>query len=112
MAKKTLDKKGVQHLAKLATLDVSSKEVEKYQQDLGETLKYVENLQELDTESIEPTSHVADTKNVSFADGDNNDRGLTTIEALKNAKVTAKPGQASKSGYFTTKRILGKSSEE
>jgi len=103
MVNKLLDEKGIQHLAKLASLEVSKEEVSKYQDQLGETLEYVKNLQELNTDGVEPTSHVADTKNVYFADGAKNDRGLTQGEALSNAK---KP----KSGYFTTKRILDKSS--
>jgi len=105
MGKKTLDRAQIEHLAKLSALDLADSEKDKIGGQLSDTLEYVKNLQELDTDGVEPTSHVADTKNVSFADGAKNDRGLTTDEALKNAK-------ASKNGYFITKRILDKRAEE
>lgn len=98
---KKLSTKQVRHLAKLASLDISDKETVRYQAQLGETLEYVKNLQKLDTKTVEPTSHTAETKNVYFADGDKNDRGLTNAEATRLA------GQK-KNGYFKTKRILDK----
>ena len=98
-SKKVLSKKGAEHLAKLSALELSEEELEKYQDQLGETIDYVKNLDELDTKDVKPTSHTVEVENVSFEDGAQNTRDLSQEEALKNAK-------ASRDGFFTTKRVL------
>lgn len=101
MAQKTIDKKQLKHLAKLSSLSLAMAEEEKIGDQLSDTLEYVRNLQGLDTDNVKPTSHVVDSKNVVFADGSKNDRGLTVDEATRQA------GQK-KNGYFVTKRVLEK----
>lgn len=49
----------VLHIAKLARLRLEDEEVTSLQADLEKILSYVEKLQELDTEGIPPTAHVA-----------------------------------------------------
>ena len=44
----------VKHIAKLARLRISDLEIEKYSKDLNQILAYVEQLQELDTQGVEP----------------------------------------------------------
>jgi len=44
----------VKHIAKLARLSLSDLEIEKYSKDLNQILAYVEQLQELDTQDVEP----------------------------------------------------------
>jgi aspartyl-tRNA(Asn)/glutamyl-tRNA(Gln) amidotransferase subunit C len=44
----------VKHIAKLARLSLSDLEIEKYSKDLNQILAYVEQLQELDTQGVEP----------------------------------------------------------
>lgn len=44
----------VKHIAKLARLSLSDQEIEKYSKDLNQILAYVEQLQELDTQGVEP----------------------------------------------------------
>ena len=48
-----INKEEVQHIAKLARLDLSEQEIKKYQEQLGNILNYVEKLQKVDTEGIE-----------------------------------------------------------
>ncbi len=50
--KKMISKKEVKHIAKLARLDLSEQEIEKYQKQLGSILNYVEKLQEVNTDGI------------------------------------------------------------
>lgn len=53
----------VEHIAKLAKLSLSEDEKNAYTKQLSEILDYVEKLNELDTEEIEPLSHVMDVTN-------------------------------------------------
>jgi len=71
-----LSKDEILHLAKLAKLNLTDKEIEKYQAQLGETIEYVKNLDELNTEKALPTNSVVDLKNITFSDGDKNERNL------------------------------------
>jgi aspartyl-tRNA(Asn)/glutamyl-tRNA(Gln) amidotransferase subunit C len=54
----------VQHLAQLSSLQLSATETDDLQKDLGNILKYVEQLGELDTAGVEPTYQVTDLENV------------------------------------------------
>jgi aspartyl-tRNA(Asn)/glutamyl-tRNA(Gln) amidotransferase subunit C len=98
-SKKTLTKKDILHMADLAKLTLSDEEIDKYLSQLEETISYVENLDELDTKNVTPTSHSVQLENVYFADGEENTKGFTQQEALKNA--------TNKNGFFYVKRIMG-----
>ena len=54
----------VRHIAKLARLELKDDEVEKYAKELSAILKYIEELQTVDTEGVEPTAQVTGQKNV------------------------------------------------
>lgn len=73
----------VKHVANLARLAVTDDEVKKFQQNLDAIITYAEQLNEIDTENIEPTSHVLDMKNVMREDVPS--KGLPREEVLKNA---------------------------
>lgn len=68
MAKSKLTKSEVKHIAKLANLKLSEKEVKKFSSQLSETLDYVDILNKLDTKGIEPTSQVTGLENVTRDD--------------------------------------------
>jgi aspartyl-tRNA(Asn)/glutamyl-tRNA(Gln) amidotransferase subunit C len=51
------------HVAKLARLDLSDEEITNLAADMGEVLTYVGKLAELDTETVQPTASIVDTKN-------------------------------------------------
>jgi len=59
-----LSDEDVRHIAKLARLKVSDAEVKKFAKELSSILQYVEMLNELDTEKIEPTAQVTGLTNV------------------------------------------------
>ncbi|WP_449621743.1 Asp-tRNA(Asn)/Glu-tRNA(Gln) amidotransferase subunit GatC [Robertmurraya sp. Marseille-Q9965] len=73
----------VKHVANLARLAVSEEEVQKFTQQLDKIITFAEQLNELDTENVEPTSHVLDMKNVMREDVPA--KGLPREEVLKNA---------------------------
>jgi len=99
MKKSILSKKDILHLAKLSKLELSEKEVEKYLHQLEETIEYVNNLNELKTDSVIPTSQTTHLINVKFQDGAENKRKLNIGDVFKNAKTK-------KNNYFIVKRIL------
>lgn len=73
----------VKHVANLARLAVSEEEVQKFTKQLDAIITYAEQLNELDTENVEPTSHVLDMKNVMRED--KAAEGLPQEEVLRNA---------------------------
>ena len=59
-----LTKKDVEHVARLARLALSEEEKERYTQQLGQILTYIEKMSALDTTNVAPTSHVLPLSNV------------------------------------------------
>jgi aspartyl-tRNA(Asn)/glutamyl-tRNA(Gln) amidotransferase subunit C len=59
-----LSKKDVEHVARLARLALSEEEKERYTQQLGQILTYIEKMSALDTTNVTPTSHVLPLSNV------------------------------------------------
>ncbi len=75
--------KDVEHIAKLAKLEFSEAEKEKFTHQFNDILKYMEQLNSVDTTDVEPLSQVIELKNV-FRD-DVVKPSISTEEALKNA---------------------------
>jgi len=86
MKKKSLTKKEIVHLAKLAGLSLTDSQIEKYKTQLEETISYIENLNELETKNVNPTSHTTFSTNVYFNDGEKNERALDLPAIFQNAK--------------------------
>jgi len=78
----------VEHIANLARLKLSDKEITKYQQQLSSILDYITMLQELDTSSIPPTSSVLPTQCPLREDEPG--KSLSPSELLKDAPDQAK----------------------
>ena len=60
--------KDVEHVAKLARLELTDEEINKYSKQLGDILKYVEQMNEVDTTGIEPMPHAIPVYNVMRED--------------------------------------------
>ena len=58
----------VQHVARLARLDLDKEEARKMQDQLGDILGYIGLLGELDLRDVPPTSHVMEMANVMRED--------------------------------------------
>ncbi len=52
-----ISKEEVKHIAKLARLGLTEKEIEKFQKELSSILDYFEKLKEVDTSKTDPTTH-------------------------------------------------------
>lgn len=81
MAKIT--KEQVEHVANLARLTFDEQEIDVFTNQLANIINFAEQLNELDTDGVEPTTHVLEIKNVLRKDKPR--QWLTKEEALKNA---------------------------
>jgi aspartyl-tRNA(Asn)/glutamyl-tRNA(Gln) amidotransferase subunit C len=73
----------VEHVARLARLEVSPGEREELTRQMNRILQYMEKLNELDTTGVSPTSHVIDIEN-AFRD-DAVEASLPRDASLENA---------------------------
>lgn len=87
----------IEYVGILAKLELSGEEKEQAKKDMGSMLDYIDKLGELDTEGVEPMSHVFQVQNVFREDVVTN--GDAREEILKNA-----PGE--KNGMFTVPRTF------
>lgn len=78
-----ITKEQVKHVANLARLAISDEEADRFTAHLQSIITYAEQLNELDTDGVEPTTHVLDLKNVMRKDEPK--QWITQEEALKNA---------------------------
>lgn len=79
----SVTKKEVEHIAELARLKFNDDELQNFTIELNKILTYVEKLNELDTENVEPLSHPVEGSNEFRLDEVR--KSLKTEEALKNA---------------------------
>jgi len=93
-----VSKEDVGKIAKLAKLKFFDEELENFTPQMNEILNYMDKLNELDTENVEPLSHPVEQINV-FRD-DKLKKSISTDEALKNAP--SKDDQ-----YFKVPKIIG-----
>ena len=75
--------KDVEHVAKLARLELTEEEKERFTGQLGDVLKYVEQMNEVDTSNVVPMAHAMDFVNVVREDVPKYEQ--TKEELLKNA---------------------------
>src|SRR3989338_4762632 len=63
-----ISREEVVRIAKLARLELSEQEMEKYSEELGAILSYIDKLKEVDTENVAITSQVSGLSSVTRAD--------------------------------------------
>ena len=67
-SRKIITIKDVEHVAKLARLELTEEEKELYTKQLGDVLKYVDQMNEVDTSNVKPMTQVIDFCNVMRED--------------------------------------------
>ncbi len=87
----------IKHIAQLANLPLKPEEIKKLKSQLESTLDYIDQLNEVETDLIEPTSQVTGLENVLR--GDLPTKSLTQEQALSNT-------QEKHNGLFKVKGIL------
>ncbi|OGF99011.1 hypothetical protein A3D78_00360 [Candidatus Gottesmanbacteria bacterium RIFCSPHIGHO2_02_FULL_39_14] len=96
---KAITKDQVKHLAKLANLKLTDKELEKLLPQFTSVVDFVSKVQSLNTKNIPETSQVTGLENIFREDLIDKNRMFTQDEALSNAKKTYK-------GYFEVDAIF------
>jgi aspartyl-tRNA(Asn)/glutamyl-tRNA(Gln) amidotransferase subunit C len=91
----------VGHLAHLARLEFKGQEKEEIKKDLNRIISFVEKLNELETEDVEPLIYMTDEFNVMREDELRQD--ISQQEALKNAPKKD-------SDYFKVPKVVTKES--
>ncbi len=92
-----IDKKTVEHIAKIARLDLTEEEKEKFAKELGAVIDSFAKINEADTEEVEPTFQPVPISDVMREDKE--EKCLSQEEALANA-------EHKENGYFKGPRIV------
>ena len=92
-----ISKDQVEHVARLARLEISEAEKETFSRQLNDILRYVEQLKAVDTNGVEPTAGVVEQTNVLRDDLVR--PSLPAEQALANAPERG-------DGYFLVPRII------
>jgi len=91
----------VEHIAKLARLQLTDEEKKRFQVELGKILEYFDQLKKLDTEKVPPMTHAVPIENVLREDQVK--PSLPAEEALQNAPEK-------KDSYFQVPKVVGQDS--
>lgn len=92
-----IDRAAVDHVARLARLDLSDAERDRMSSELAKILEHAERIQVLDLDGVEPTAHAVPARNVMRPDETR--PSLSRDAALANAP-------AAEDGRFRVPRIL------
>ncbi|PJA86981.1 MAG: Asp-tRNA(Asn)/Glu-tRNA(Gln) amidotransferase GatCAB subunit C [Candidatus Moranbacteria bacterium CG_4_9_14_3_um_filter_42_9] len=92
-----ISKDEVKHIAGLARIGVSEKDIEKFLKDLSAVLDWVKELQEVDVSGVEPMAHITGTENVARED---------TARDFGNKNNITKLFPEKKDGYGKVKSVL------
>ncbi len=68
MTEPKISLKDVEHVARLARLELSEADKERMRRELDSILSYIDKLRAVDTEGVEPTSHAVPLTNVMRED--------------------------------------------
>ena len=94
-----LTRADVLNLARLAKLDLNEEELKTFTSEISEILGYVEQLQAVDIDDLEPTYQVTGLSNVTRKD-QIKDYGISREELMKNMPSV-------EAGQIKVKRVLG-----
>ncbi|MBU0636614.1 Asp-tRNA(Asn)/Glu-tRNA(Gln) amidotransferase subunit GatC [Patescibacteria group bacterium] len=59
-----LSKQQIQHIAKLARIELTDEELKKYHSQLSDILTYIDQLKEVNVDDVEPTTQTTGLENV------------------------------------------------
>ena len=92
-----LSKDEVKHIAALARIGVTDKDLEEFSHDLSTILDWVKQLEESDVEGVSPTAHTAGEMNITRED---------TVEDFSGKGDIVKLFPEEKNGYDKVKSVL------
>ncbi|MFZ5559866.1 MAG: Asp-tRNA(Asn)/Glu-tRNA(Gln) amidotransferase subunit GatC [Patescibacteria group bacterium] len=94
-----ISKEQVEHVAKLARIELTEKEKEKFAGELSSILDYVDKLSQVDTSKVEPVSQVTGLERIMREDE-------IRKEKLDIHNKLIKKAPAKKDNYFKVPKIL------
>jgi aspartyl-tRNA(Asn)/glutamyl-tRNA(Gln) amidotransferase subunit C len=100
-----ITKEEVEKVAKLARINITDSEKEKYSKELSSILGYVEKLNELDTEKVAETSQVTGLTNV-YREDNATDEWKTDKDVMENTEKLLANAPEVKDNYIKVKKIL------
>ena len=100
-----LTKSDVLHVAKLAKLNLTDEEIEKFTPQLSQIIEYVGELSKVDTNNIDPTTQTTGLKDVLREDETSGEELLTQDEALSGT-------DSAHNGYFKVEAVLTERSDK
>jgi aspartyl-tRNA(Asn)/glutamyl-tRNA(Gln) amidotransferase subunit C len=92
-----ITREDVEHISWLASIKIEDDEKDEFVEQFNSILEYFHQLDEVDTENVEPTYRVVDLSNVFREDAAC--KSLSQEEALRNAPRR-------ENGYFKSPRIV------
>ncbi len=97
----TISNDDVSKVASLANLSLTSDQIERFTSQFSATIDVVNQLNEIDTSKLTPTSQVTSLENVTRPDVVDTSRIFSQKEALSQAKHTH-------NGYFVVPQLIDK----
>lgn len=92
-----IDREQVKKVAHLARLDISSEEEQQFTTQLNSILDYFEQLGELDTEDVPPTTRAIELSNITRPD---------TLRPFDNKEALIQAAPDQEGEYFRVPKIL------
>ena len=93
-----IDEQLIRHVARLSRIDLTDEQVNVFGRQLADIVAYMDKLQELDTDGVEPLVHAVPVQNV-FG-GDEPGESLPPGQALANAP-------AREGDFYKVPKVLG-----
>lgn len=95
-----ITKDEVLHVANLARLEISPENIDRFAEQIGQILDYVETLNTVDTDGVRPTSHA-----ISLTNAFREDREIEHLE--RNAVLKNAPDKDEDDGSFLVPKVVG-----
>ncbi|MFA7169525.1 MAG: Asp-tRNA(Asn)/Glu-tRNA(Gln) amidotransferase subunit GatC [Candidatus Paceibacterota bacterium] len=89
----------VRHIAELARIELTGEEVNKFTKEISDILGYVKQLEEVNTEGVEPISQVTGKTNVFRED-------IAEDASQEKKDIMVKNYPDSQDGYIKVKQIM------
>lgn len=102
MAKK-LTEKEVEHVAKLARIEITDKEKKQYSEELSKVLEYIEKIQEVETDDVEPTFQPSRIKDLDVLE---NATREDKVVKCKDREKLLDAGPDREGDFFKVKAVL------
>lgn len=99
MAENKVSEEEVRHIAELARIELADEEIQRFAKEISDVLGYVQQLQEVDTDEVQPVSQVTGKVNIFREDA-----AVDSSEETKDIMAENYPDK--QDGYIKVKQIL------